>query len=127
MLAGKQNIINMHYDDLSDAVMFLFVSPETLTITHYIDEHVALLYDPKTSEVVGIRVEDFQSSFIDEYTNVRKAWRLRESCQDLQIENLGDISLVVEKRKPEVAREVAKVTDDILNRRRRGLSLCPAD
>ncbi len=127
MSAGKQHVVFMHYDDLSDAIMFMFVSPETKTTVHYIDENVALLYNPDNNEVVGIQVEDFQTSFVDEYTNVKTAWSLRDSCQDLQVQNLGDINLVVERRKPVVAREVAKITEDLLKQGGEQFSPCPAD
>ncbi len=117
MAEGNQHVINMHYDQLSDALLFLFVTRDTPIIVHYIDEHIALLYEPGTNEVVGIQVEDFQSSFVNEYVNVQKAWQLSKSCRELKIEDLGDISMVFEQQKPVVAREVALVTERILNLR----------
>ena len=114
MAAGNQHVINMYYDSLADTLIFLFVSRDTPTIVHYIDEHVALLYQPGNNEVVGVQVEDFQASFVNEYVNVQKVWKLSESCKDLNIQDLGDISIVFERQKPMVAREVARVTEDIL-------------
>lgn len=119
MSEGNQHVINMHYDSLADTLIFLFVSREIPTIAHYIDEHVALLYQPENNEVVGIQVEDFQTSFVNAYVNVQKAWKLSDSCTDLNIQDLGDISLVIERQKPVVAREVAKVTEEILHHRPR--------
>ena len=117
MAAGNQHVINMYYDSPADTLLFLFASQDTPTIAHYIDEHVALLYQPENNEVVGIQVEDFQASFVNEYVNVQKAWKLSESCKDSNIQDLGDISIVFERQKPVIAREVARVTKDILSQK----------
>lgn len=115
---GKKQQIYMRYDDESDALLLLFVSPEIPTIVHYIDNHVALLYTSENNEVVGIQVDDFETSFIDEYVNVKKVWRLSDACENLNIQNLGDLSIAFERQKPVMAREVAKITEDLLFRRR---------
>lgn len=117
MVEGSQRIIDLDYDALSDTLNLWFVSRNTPTIVHYINEYVALLYQPDTNEVVGIQVEDFQAGFVNKHANVKKAWKLSSLCQELNIENLGDISLVLDRQKPVVAREIARVTENILHPR----------
>lgn len=109
----KRVVSYFHYDPMFDALMIMFVPPETETVVHYIDHHVALLYEPDTREIVGIQVEAFERSFLSEHDQVRRVWRLSDATDD-KIEDLGDMILAIERRKPEVAREVIKASRDLL-------------
>lgn len=56
--------------------MVLFVSPEQETVVHYIDNHMAVLYEPDSREIVGFQVEAFESAFIKMHNNVQSAWTI---------------------------------------------------
>ncbi len=116
--------ILFRYDDKFDALMFLFVSPDTETVAHYVDEHVALLYEPDSKQVVGMQIEDFEHSFVPRHESVRREWRLSESVAGL--DSLADIIFVVERQKPQVVREVVRATEDLIFRDDNELSAVPA-
>jgi hypothetical protein len=101
------------YDTEFDALIFLVVPPSTETVAHYLDEHVALLYEPRTKEVVGLQVEDFEHSFIPQHEEVLRVWRLSDS--PTKIEDFRDLVITVESVQPKVAKEVFKVTEDLLS------------
>lgn len=113
--AGKGRAY-LHYDPVFDALMILFVSPDTETVVHYVDDHVALLYEPETREVVGLQVEAFERSFVPRHDAVRRVWRLSEAT-DTKIEDLGDMIFAVEARTPEVTREVVRASAPALGSR----------
>lgn len=100
------------YDREFDALMLLFVSPDTETVVHYLDDHVALLYEPEMFEIVGIQVEAFEHSFLSAHENVHRVWRLRDA--GVPLEDFGDIVFAFERIKPRLARELVKATEDIL-------------
>jgi hypothetical protein len=102
----------VNYDDDFDALMILVVSPDTETVVHYLDEHIALLYQPETLEIVGLQVEAFESNFVPSHSSVQRVWRLSDAVGS-KLESVGDMLLVVEKIKPEVAREVVNASHDL--------------
>ena len=62
--------MNFYYNEQVDSFTLLIVSQKIKKIVHYIDEHVALLYDPETKEIVGVRIESFQKGFLPKYAQV---------------------------------------------------------
>jgi hypothetical protein len=97
-----------------DIFTLLIVPPDTPKIVHYLDEHVALLYEPDTMQVIGLRIESFECSFLPKYASLKKAWKL--SGTQVQLHNFGDLSIAVqqfEQRKPVVAYEVSKIAHNI--------------
>lgn len=116
--------ILFNYDERFDALMFLFVSPDTETVAHYVDEHVALLYEPDSKQVVGMQIEDFEHSFVPQHESVRREWRLSGSAAEL--DSLGDIIFIVERQKPQVVREVVRATEDLIFRNDNELSVVHA-
>ena len=102
----------LHYDSDFDALIMLAAPADTETVVHYIDDHVALHYEPETLEIVGLQIEDFKSSFLPRHDTVRRVWRLSEANKKL--EDFGDMIVTFERLKPQVAREVALVTKDLL-------------
>ena len=109
---GTGGLAFFNYDEDIDILLFLIVPPTTETIAHYVDEHVALLYQPEDREVVGLQVEDFRETFLPKYADVRRAWRLSDATKEF--EDLGDLVIAVRRQEPMVAREVVKVTEDLL-------------
>lgn len=92
------------YDGVSDELLLQFVSPETMTIVHYVDEQMALLYDPDSMEIVGFQVEAFPKSFLPQHPSMRRVWRLRDA--GVQMEDMEDLVMVFERRKRDIAREI---------------------
>lgn len=112
-LAQKNQIqLLLKYDREFDALMLLWVSPDIESIVHYIDDQVALLYQSETKEIVGMQIEDFEHSFLPRHDTVQRVWRLSEA--DAKIEDLGDLIFAIERKKPGVAREIFKATEDLL-------------
>jgi hypothetical protein len=110
---NQQLPLNFNYDPEFDSLILLFVDPNKETIVHYVDDHIALLYEPTSKEVVGIQVEAFQKAFIKQYDSVARVWKLQENCEE--INDLGDLVLAFERQKPQVSNEVFRVTNDILH------------
>lgn len=109
------------YNRRVDSVVMLFVPPETLVVAHYLDDHVALLYTPEDREVVGIRIESFERSFLPKYSELQQRWKLSDVCE---LENFGDLSIAAQKyetEKPVMARQISQITHSLVERR--GLNL----
>ena len=101
------------YDDELDTFYILFTAPNTETIVHYIDDHLALLYLPGKKEVVGVQVEDFKQ-FAKKNNAVETAWHISTNCDHMKtMENLYSLK---EKQEKKVIREVAKVARDSIYR-----------
>lgn len=92
------------YDGVSDELLLQFVSPETMTVVHYVDEHMAFLYDPSSMEILGFQVEAFQKSFLPQHPSMRRVWRLSDA--GVELEDMGDLVVIFEQRKQEMAREI---------------------
>ena len=104
--------ISIFYDKAFDALMLLFIPNDQETVVHYTDGDVALLYLPDTLEVVGLQIEDFESKFLQSHEAVRRVWRLSEAGVSLQ--DYADLIFAVDLLKPQVAREVIKVSEEWL-------------
>lgn len=102
----------IYYDSEFDALLLLIVPPSTETVVHYIDDqNVALVYEPKSREIVGIQVEAFLKSFLPKHIGVQKVWQ-----RTIQAETVGDLILKVQEVKPAVmvAQEVIKASHSII-------------
>jgi predicted P-loop ATPase/GTPase len=97
----------MYYDKESDNLLLLIVPPTTETVVHYIDEHMALLYEPASMEVVGFQVEAFQHSFMAQQVALKRVWRLGDSCAELK--DLDDLIVIFEQKKQVIAHELANI------------------
>lgn len=100
------------YDKRFDALYIRIVPRGIQTVVHYIDEYVGLLYEPDSFEIIGLQVENFEYSFLPNHESVQRVWKL--SASGIKLENVGDMILEIERRTPKVAREVIKVTKDVL-------------
>jgi hypothetical protein len=57
----------VYYDSDFDMLMISVVPLDTETVVHYLDDHIALLYDPRDLQVVGVQVEDLERNFLPEH------------------------------------------------------------
>ena len=111
-LAKANNVqLGLSYDSDSDALVMRF-APTANALTHYVDHHIALLYQSDTKEIVALKIEGFNHSFLALHEPLQKVWRLSES--NAKIENVGDLILVLERKTPEIAREIIKATEALL-------------
>lgn len=110
----KRNTLNFHYDDLSDTLMFLFVSPEQETIVHYLDRNVALLYRPDDNEIVGLQIEDFENEFVPTFSELKKVWCLSDF--GFNDKNVWDLTIAAEKQKMIVALEIVKTKESLIGK-----------
>jgi hypothetical protein len=109
---SKSAQVFVNYDEDFDALMILFVPPETPTVVHYLDEHVGLLYRTDDQEIVGLQVESFESSFVPAHDAVKSVWKLSEAV-GAEVKDVGDMMLIVERAKPQVAKEVIRSVEDL--------------
>lgn len=103
----------MRYDNFSDSLILMIVPNSVETVVHDIDDHVSLIYEPSSLEVVGFQVEAFEHSFISKYAAVENVWKLSDTT--VQLEDVEDLILVLEEKKREVARELKNITDDMMS------------
>ncbi|MCL4872022.1 MAG: hypothetical protein KJ063_23930 [Anaerolineae bacterium] len=111
--ARKQVSLEMRYDKISDILILSFVPATVETVVHYLDDHVGLLYEPETLEVVGLQIEGFDHSFMPEHDSIRAIWRY--SAEELK--DIGELMLVFERKKQDVARELKPIIKERLNAR----------
>ncbi len=110
----QQSKLFFHYDNLSDTLMILFISPENETIVHYLDRYVAILYTPEDHEIVGLQIEDFQSDFIPMYSELQRAWCLRDFVVDN--ENVWDLTIKIEEQQHIIALEIIKAKQTVIGK-----------
>ena|SRR5258708_4493074 len=102
----------LDYDKNFDALRFLVVPLDVPTVVHYVDRYVALLYQPDDFEIVGLQVENFVRSFLPNHAAVQRLWKLSDT--GTIIKDFGEMVIIVEEIKPQVARAVVKATEDLL-------------
>ncbi len=112
--------LSFFYDNLADELMISFISPDRETIVHYLDDHVGLLFEPETKEIVGLQIDAFNSSFLPKYASLQKIWRLR-NCREIERENVGDLSLAVHERQLKIALEIIHVSKPVLGKQAKPL------
>jgi hypothetical protein len=113
--AGKSSVqrpFSIRYHDRLDALIVFLVPSEHDAVVFYLDEHVGLLCDSETLEIVGLQVEAFERSFLPKYAGLSRAWRL--SDQGTEFENFGQLTLRVQSMEPDVAREVVEASKPFL-------------
>jgi hypothetical protein len=110
--AQRGEPLYFHYNRRSDNLMLLIVPRTTETVVHYIDDHIALLYEPNTLEVVGFQVEALQHNLLPNNPTFRNVWVFSESGE--KVEDLQDLNLIFERKKREVARELIHTAENIL-------------
>jgi len=103
---------NIYYNETVDSLSLLIVPPTTKKIVHYIDDHVALYYEPESLEVIGVRVEAFERSFLPKYAELKKAWCLSDTGK--QLHDFYDLLIAVEYRQPQIATEITKIAGGLL-------------
>ena len=105
-------------------MLILTVSPETETVIHYVDDqHVALVYDSNSLEIVGLQNEDFEYGFLPKHAGVAKVWLLSDSIKMSDLKDFGDLIVKVENDKPSIVREVFLASEDIFVRQGEQLML----
>jgi len=99
--------VYFRYDPKFDALMIMFIAPEHETVVHYLDEYIALLFQPKTKEIVGFQVENFKHSFLPKHQGVRKVWEIKE---DMTLEYFDELYLKFEDMKTKLAQAIFNVS-----------------
>lgn len=118
---GSKSPFFYHYNKSIDAFTIKITESPDKTIVHYIDEHVGLLYRVADFEIIGIRIEDFETAFLPKYAEIQKAWKLSDNCEDLQ--DFGDLIISVNKQQSYLARKITDVTIPMFEKA--GLTLTP--
>ena len=97
---------SFYFDPKVDAVMLLIVEKKTPKIVLYIDEHVALLYQPESKEIIGLRIENFQKSFLPKYAELQQNWKLSSTYP---VRDFGDLIIRVRKQEGIVAKQISSL------------------
>lgn len=75
-----QFLRTLHFVKYSENLDYLFVrfaKPREGIVVHYLlDDYIALVYEEKTKEVIGIQIEDFQQGFLKKYRVFKFLWML---------------------------------------------------
>jgi uncharacterized protein YuzE len=100
------------YNPDADVLMLLFVDPQRLKVTHYLDEHIALLYLRDSGEIIGMRIEAFKTLFLPRYVELKMAWVLKRSCEGS--EDVSDLGMVIEKQEQVLAKEISRIARPIV-------------
>jgi hypothetical protein len=100
-----------YYDPVVDVAMVLVVDPHTPKVVHYLDDNVALLYNPENREISGFRIESFEKAFIPKYSKIQDVWHLSSSWKDVQ--DLGDMALKVRNQETIMAKELSKIAKPV--------------
>jgi hypothetical protein len=108
----SSSAVSISYDHDFDALVLLAFEPDSDLIAHYVAENVALLYDEHSMEIAGVQVENFEHSFVPKHNELQITWTLSDALGQ-KFDNLGDLMLAVERRKPEIAREVIRAAKSI--------------
>lgn len=107
----------VRYDPDFDALLLLTVPPTIELVVHYIDDqNVALVYDARTFEIVGLQIEDFEYSFVPKHSEVQKVWKLSDSVKISDLQDFGDMILTVQNHTREVARQVYLSSSELFER-----------
>jgi hypothetical protein len=64
----------MHYDRPIDTLFIDLLPPGGPRSTYYVADGVNIVYDPRTKEVVGFRVEDWRRLFLRRNPDLRLSW-----------------------------------------------------
>jgi hypothetical protein len=96
------------YNERVDSISILIVDPTSQKIVHYLDDYVALYYEPESMEVIGLRIEAFQHSFLPKYAELEQVWRMTDVCDNL--EDFGDLQIVVRKQERRMTTELSRIT-----------------
>jgi hypothetical protein len=108
------------YDNLADELMISFISPDKETVVHYLDDHIGLLLESETNEIVGFQIDAFNSSFLPKYASLQKIWRLKD-CKEFERENVGELSLAVHERQVKITQEIIHVCEPKLGKQAKPL------
>jgi hypothetical protein len=103
---------SLFYNPIVDALTLLIIHKKGRRIVNYVDDHVALLYTPDEKEVIGLRIEGFKRAFLPKYADLNEAWSLSNKGRNLQ--DLGDLMIIVHKREPVLVKELSRITESIV-------------
>jgi hypothetical protein len=105
----RQRIFDFRYDDECDTLLILVLQPLEGTIVHYVDDHIGLLYEEESLEVVGLRIEAFEKAFLPLHSGVQRVWNSAITLPDV-----GQLVVSFERIRPAVVRELVKETQEAL-------------
>lgn len=111
----RESIYSIRYDKELDTLFLRLVEPIGKTAVYFVDNYVGLIIEMQTLEVIGLQIEDFAKHFLPNHEGVERAWQL--SHTGIEISNIGDFILTVEKLKPQVeqvAHEVMQAASEVV-------------
>ena len=112
-LAQGPKRLSFFYDDEADELMLMLANPEDEAVVHYLDNHVGILFDPESFEIVGLQIEGFKKGFVPKYVSLEKAWKLSD-FGDINRADVGELSVIIEEKQLQVALAVVKAAGPIL-------------
>jgi hypothetical protein len=100
------------YDKDNDTMLVQIVPPDHETVVHFLeDDNVALLYEAKSKEIVGIQVEDFQKTFVPKHIGLKQFWTM-----SVDVKELGELLIVGESYKNRVAEKVVQASNSAIEK-----------
>jgi uncharacterized protein YuzE len=108
--APATTISSVEYDDEFDALYVMLVDCPRETVAYYLDDQIAVLFDPGNKEVIGIQVESFRKVFLKRHHEMQSAWDIKKPRPI----DFGDLSKLRRSREPAIALRVAKITEQLI-------------
>lgn len=108
---ARRSLFAFHYDERMDSAVIFLVEPTQPTIVYYLDGSVGFIYEEDSLEIVGLRIEDFEASFLPANQSVQQVWL---SISYEAIKDFGELVLMLERTQPIVVKEVVRATRHIL-------------
>lgn len=103
------------YNPVADSISFYLESQAgEKIIVHYVDDHVSLLYRLSDKEIVGLKIEAFEKSFLPKYAELERVWKLSDT--DVKLEDFADLQLAVQQQQWPIAQQISKVTEPIIKK-----------
>jgi hypothetical protein len=97
----------LEFDEVSDELLILFGDLSKNYIAVDVDSHLSLLYYPGDKEVIGVRIENFEYSFLKKFPDIGKIWFVRDDCKEGQ--TIFQAEEKIEVRKEDLAWRVSKM------------------
>lgn len=97
----------LNYDSELDTLFIYFSPGETdLIITHEIDPYISFLYRCEDKEIIGMKIEEFESEFLPAVDEKRE-WRLSKA--GVKLNGLCDFVFTVERETtPDIPKRIEK-------------------
>ena len=102
--AGNLPIRHSSYDKSQDTLILSYIDPSSMVVSYFLDDNIALLYNPKNKVVTGFQIENLKE-ILDENSAIMRAWSVEFKCDKRY--TISELSDVLERKEKDVGKAVA--------------------